>query len=486
MDWKGKMKQFDKDGVSNEKRREYGCPELLYPYNAMDCAGAFQLFELFYPQVQAEPGLLRAYNELKIPGSNLLTDLELNGIPYDVDRACDLLEDEVRPYLQDKRHRVQVMLGMPDFNPNSHQQTAKLWYDDWGITHAMQERRKPGTRDTMERSVDDSARQEIIEGRFRHGHGERDIIQKSASLIDDFKKMDKQRGTYIEGLVPKAERYGRIHCDFNFGPVTGRLSSTNPNLQNITRTKEGLPNIRALFVAGKGKRILQVDYSQAELRTIACLSGDTELSRIYAEGLDLHAIAAARFYGPNFSKEERSKAKNMNFGMFYRQSAATFQEKHGIPEREAAKYIAWSKEEFKRVWDWEREIEQTIKRQGYVESPFGDRRRFHLLTRENAQATYREAINFLPQNTASNFTLRAAIELYPELDKSKYVMMILVHDSIVGECDEDYVDEAATIIKQVMEEQPKKCIGWDLPFTADLSIGPDWGHLEEVELELAA
>src|SRR4029077_11022144 len=137
----------------------------------------------------------------------------------------------------------------------------------------------------------------------------------------------------------------------------GRTSSSNPNLQNITRPKQGLPNIRSLFVASDEDHILlSADYSQAELRAVAYKSGDDGLLQVYREGLDLHSIAAERFYGPEFTKEQRSRAKNMDFGVTYGQSAQTFQEKHDIPEEEAERFIAWWWQQFPGIREWTNEV----------------------------------------------------------------------------------------------------------------------------------
>jgi DNA polymerase-1 len=269
----------------------------------------------------------------------------------------------------------------------------------------------------------------------------------------------------------------RIYTNFKLhGTNSGRLSSANPNLQNITREYEDLPSIRALFKPSPGRVFVEADYSQAELRVIAYLSSDPELTRIYNEGLDLHNIAAERFYGPNYTKAQRSRAKNMNFGVAYRQTAQTFQEKHGIPESEGSKFIKWWWATFTGVAEWEKDIEQIINTSGILDTPFGRKRRFYLITKENQQASYREGIDFYPQSIASDFTLTSAIILAGELDPAKAKLVLTVHDSLLDDVVEDYADEAATITKQVMENQPRNSLGWTLPFEVKMSFGPSWGE----------
>jgi DNA polymerase-1 len=275
---------------------------------------------------------------------------------------------------------------------------------------------------------------------------------------------------------------GKLYTDFKLhNTVTGRTSSSNPNLQNITRTKEGLPNIRSLFVAPDGERIISADYSQAELRTIAALSKDIRLSRIYIEGLDLHNIVAERFYGSGYTKEQRVNCKNMNFGVAYLQTADTFQEKHGIPKEEAAKFIKWWWGEFPGVRDWTNAVAELVTTVGEVQSPFGHKRRFHLITKENRNASIREGINFLPQNIAANITIHAFSVLTEELDPAKAVISLTVHDNIVGRAKEDHVDETAKLIREVMIAAPKNSINWDFPFDTDLQVGQNWGELQDYE-----
>jgi DNA polymerase-1 len=303
-------------------------------------------------------------------------------------------------------------------------------------------------------------------------------IQSFTEQYDFFKKLDKQASNYLLGLIERAENdlEGRIYTQlFLHTTSTGRLSSRNPNLQNITRTKEGLPDIRGLFRASPGRKIVNVDYSQAELRSIAAFSGDAELSRAYREGIDLHSLAAERFYGKGFSKEQRQRAKNMNFGVAFLQGPDTFQEKHEIPKEEAAKFIAWWWQTFTGVAAWEESVKDEIKTKGVLASPFGRKRRFHLLTRENLQESFRQGINFYPQSTASDLTLTSGMRVANEVDEQRAGIILLVHDSIVADVEEDYVDEYTKIAMQVMADQPSTALGWSIPFTADASVGDTWG-----------
>jgi DNA polymerase I-like protein with 3'-5' exonuclease and polymerase domains len=469
----------------------------FYRYAGMDVGGTYQLFHDQYPRAEKDD-VLRAYNHLLLRGNEFCTQVELNGMIYDVQRAADIHEFEIVPELREIEENLRLKADNPILNPASPTQMAHLYYDVWGIKHVMQSRpKKEGGR--MDRSIDDSARKEIIENRFRFrgdtAHRRsgnlvttvpaEDAEERRAFYIeftkeyDRFQKLAKQDGTYIRGLIKRAElsEDHRIHTQLNLhGTNSGRLSSSKPNLQNITRPKDGLPDIRRLFKASDGCQIVQADFSQAELRCIAQFSGDGELTRIYSQDLSLHRETATRFYGPDYTTEQYATCKNVNFGVFYGQSAETFQEKHGIPVSQARPYIEWVWKTFKGVAEWEDDVRREIKSKGVLVSPFGRKRRFHLLTRSNLEAAFREGINFYPQSTASDLTLCAAITLGNAIDGTKARIGILVHDSIVADVRDDYVEDYGTIVEQVMSSVAKDELGWDLPFRAEIGIGPTWGE----------
>ncbi len=462
----------------------------FYRYAGMDVGGTYQLFKDQWPRAKSD-NVLRPYEHLLIRGNAFLTGVELNGMIYDKERAADLYEFEVLPELNELVREMRLNTGNDILNPGSPPQLAHLYYDTWGIKHALQ------ARPNQSRSVDDSARQEIIEGRFRF-RGQT-VQERTGALIktveapdsaerrsfyiafterhDRFQKLQKQAGTYLVGLIKRAEldEDSRIYTRLNLhGTNSGRLSSSKPNLQNITRTKEGLPDIRQLFKASPGRLMVQADFSQAELRCIAQFSGDAELTRIYRDDLSLHRETATRFYGPDYTSEQYQTCKNVNFGVFYLQGADTFQEKHGIPKDKAQEYIDWIWKTFTGVKEWEDEVEKEVRTKRVLVSPFGRKRRYHLLTRENVNAAIREGINFYPQSTASDLTLCSGITLGNEIDKNRASIGILVHDSIVADVEESYVDEYSTICTQVMESIAKDELGWELPFRTEIGVGRTW------------
>lgn len=469
----------------------------LYKYAGYDAAGTYQLFEYLRDKAIEDEVYDKPYKESLLRYEDFLREMETNGIPYDYNRAAELLEKEVEPELTNILVALRARTGKDLLKPSSPQQMAALYYDDYQIMHDMR------NRPDMNRSVDESARKEIIDGRFTF-KGEYEYVREANAIVtkrspqaakekkkiqltaadhDRFQKLNKQAGTYLRSLIARAEDdpESRIYTTLpRHATATGRLASRGPNLQNVTRTKEGLPDIRGLFYARDGELLVNADYSQAELRAIAALSGDSVLVPIYTRGESLHKLTAERFYGPDYTNEQYSNSKNMNFGVFYRQSADTFLEKHEIPVAEAQKYIDWVWSTFLGVKEWEKSIEQLVHKNvrrnyTYVESPFGHRRRFYLITDENKNACYREAINFLPQNIAANITLHACATLYEEVDRQRAKLCLQVHDSILSQVQEDYVDEYKTICEQVMIAMPKSLLGWTIPFEAEIGVGKTWG-----------
>jgi DNA polymerase-1 len=165
----------------------------------------------------------------------------------------------------------------------------------------------------------------------------------------------------------------------------------------------------------------------------------------------------------------------MNFGVAYGQTASTFQEKHDIPENEAEKFIQWWWSYFTGVREWKNEIVTEMKT-GAVTSPYGNKRRFHLLTQQNLNAAIREAVNFKPQATGGILTLRSVIKLLKEINPAFAEITITVHDNIVGNVVEEYIDEYKQICEQVMVSRPKEELGWTIPFKVDIGVGRSWGE----------
>jgi uracil-DNA glycosylase family 4 len=513
--WKAKVGRLERE-LRFDELEALETPEELYEYNAYDAAATALLYPILSDRAHAD-GVWNYYTDFLLRDSNALIDVELRGMHYDIQRAAEINENEVLPRLNELREEMRWIVGDGAYNPNSSKQNAELVYDKWRIIHNIDR------GEDKERSVDKAVYTEIKEGRFfvstmgnpntdqfglsqgatddeeisdelyreligesdytgtdngypmGHSSEVRETATRWAERFAEFKELDKQRSTYIEGLIGRAETSGgKIYTDIKLhSTVTGRSSSSRPNMQNITRTKHGLPNIRSLFIASPGCTIVNVDYSQAELRAIAQLSGDSRLLDIYRHGQSLHQRVAERFYGKDYTGEQYVNAKNMDFGVAYGQSAQTFQEKHNVPVAEGEEFIKWWFREFPDVKRWRQHVARTVLKDGFIQSPFGHKRRFHLVTHENRGSVIREAINFLPQNIAARLTLWAMSELV-ELG---FPVVNEVHDSIILDVPTSTLDETCHAVVGVMEKAPA-VINWDIPFTAEIKVGKSWGEVD--------
>lgn len=470
---------FKKTGeLPNEQARKQ-----LYEYNGFDTAGALGLLDSLTQRARLDGVYDRPYKSMLIRLSEALTKVELQGNLFDDEAAADILESEVWPKLRDLKKEARSLTGKPELNMNSPQQTSVLMYDEWGLKHNL---KRAKIESKGKRSSDKEVRQEILEGNYTVGPQiDRDIVDAFANTFSLFKTLDTQRGTFFEGLILKRNANGRIYTDFKIhGTESGRLSSSNPNMQNVTRPKAGIPSIRQAFLADPGCTLISADLSQAELRAIAILSGDENLRAIYLDtGRSLHKEVATQFYGNDYTYEQYVRAKNINFSAVYWISAHSLTQLYKVPKEEAQPFIDFWWERFPDVWEWTKSIESQVLNVGELQSPFGHKRRFYVIPADYSQKLHvvKEGINFLPQNIAGNITLWAMIRLCEDIDWDKAQVRINVHDNIVLNVRNEFVDEYAALTQQYMEASVKEHLGWDFPFLAEVTTGSNWGNLKEWE-----
>lgn len=454
----------------------------LYEYNGWDAAGTRQLFDVFKPRAIEDNVWERPYTKFLLPASEAFLKVEMQGFPFDAEEACNLNEREVLPRLWGLREKVQKITEHPLLSVSSPKQMAALYYDEYGLKHSL--------RDTNAKKLESSTgvevRKEIIDGRFKCKPQYHDKIIEVADAHQEFAEIFKQKGNYIEGLVIRVGSDGKLYSSFNVGgTVTGRTSSRGPNFQNITREgRRGIQGIRTLFRPSEGCAIVQADFSQAELRTCAVLSGEQNLIDIYSDSKrSLHKERAAAFYGDSYTKEQYVKSKNINFGVTYGQSASAFAQMYHMDEKEAQAYIDSWWRQFPVLRQWVKSVHKTATTQGHILSPFGHKRRFHLITKENLKDVEREAVNFLPQNIAGWLTICALIELV----NSGVPVISTVHDSLIADVPLDELDKTIRIMKYTMELQAMAQLGWELPFTVDVSVSTEnWASVSDYELEAVA
>jgi DNA polymerase-1 len=284
---------------------------------------------------------------------------------------------------------------------------------------------------------------------------------------------------------------GRIHTSYNqTGTVTGRLSSSDPNLQNIPIRTELGRHVRSAFVAGDGMRLIAADYSQVELRVMAHVSGDKGLLGAFERGEDIHASTAAAILSvplDEVTSNQRRLAKAVNFGLSYGQTAYGLAQATGLTQAEAENFITTYFERFPGVREYIRNTKVLAGRQGYVETLLGRRRYFpELETGSKAshyarQAAERMAINAPIQGTAADIIKIAMVQLHEALrERGLRTRMILqVHDELIVEAPEDEIDAVIPLMCRVMEH----AFNLDAPLEVDLKMGYNWEDMDPIELD---
>ena len=445
-----KTGEFLPDATGSTKRSRLD----LYEYNGFDTAGCLGLFQILAARAKNDNVWDRPYKHLLLRLSEALARIELEGVAYNAEAACNILEASVWPKLQEYLAEAQTLVKRK-INLNSPAQLNKLYYDEWGLSHNLV---RPKVERLGKVSTDRFVREEILRGDFTTDDTKvnRRTVEIFTQHYEDFKSLDKQRGSFLEGLVLRLVD-GRIYTDYKIhGTESGRLSSSNPNLQNITRPKEGLPNIRTPFVPDPGCVFVSADLSQAELRTIAKLSGDTNLQSIYLDtNRSLHKEVAAQFYGEDYTYEQYVRAKNINFGVAYWQSAYSFAQLYHMPQKEAQEYIDFWWDRFPNVLAWSKGVEQITLTEGELQSPFGHKRRCYVIPADESgrQHLVKQFINFVPQNVAANITNWAMCDFVDWLIKSDNWQncqpRLTTHDSIVLNVKRKYAEEMGSQASRV-------------------------------------
>jgi DNA polymerase-1 len=305
---------------------------------------------------------------------------------------------------------------------------------------------------------------------------EHEIIPK----IETWRELSKLKSTYLDALPELIDPdTGRIHTTFNqTSTATGRLSSTNPNLQNIPiRTEEGRP-IRSCFVAPKGARLLSADYNQVELRVLAHVAGEGALKEIFERGEDVHAATAAEVLGlkpDEVGVGERSKAKMVNYGIAYGLSAYGLADRLNIEQEEAAAYIERYFERFPRVKVYIDETIEAAKRDGYVTTLLGRRRPIPELRSGRIQtrnAGERLAVNMPIQGTSADIIKLAMVRAHHALAEAglKTRLVLQIHDELLFEGPPGEMERASEIVRREM------CAAFELdpPLAVDIGVGQDW------------
>jgi DNA polymerase-1 len=422
-----------------------------------------RLFANLWGRLEGEERLLWLYREVERPLSAVLAHMEATGVRLDVAylRALSL---EVAEEIARFEAEVFRLAGHP-FNLNSRDQLERVLFDELGLP-AIGKTEKTGKRSTSAA---------VLEA-LREAHP---IVEK----ILQYRELTKLKSTYIDPLPDLIHpRTGRLHTRFNqTATATGRLSSSDPNLQNIpVRTPLG-QRIRRAFIAEEGWLLVALDYSQIELRVLAHLSGDENLIRVFQEGRDIHTETASWMFGvPREAVDPlmRRAAKTINFGVLYGMSAHRLSQELAIPYEEAQAFIGRYFQSFPKVRAW---IEKTLeegRRRGYVETLFGRRRYVPDLearVKSVREAAERMAFNMPVQGTAADLMKLAMVKLFPRLEEAGGRMLLQVHDELVLEAPKERAEAVARLAKEVMEGVYPLAV----PLEVEVGIGEDWLSAKE-------
>ncbi|RMG71903.1 MAG: DNA polymerase I, partial [Chloroflexi bacterium] len=445
--------------------------EQVSPYAAADAAITYRAAEWLRPKLEQE-NLLHLYNTLEMPLVPVLASMERAGVALDVAYLREMSQ-RLTSQLKEIEHQIYDLSGgYGEFNINSPKQLNEVLFEQLNLPVEGLKRTTHGYStdvNTLEKLRNDT------------GHP---IILK----IIDYRELSKLQSTYVDSLPELVNPHtGRIHTSYNqTGTSTGRLSSNNPNLQNIPIRTEIGREVRRAFVAPPGKLLLSVDYSQVELRVMAHISQDKTLLEAFAQDQDIHAATAAAVFGVPLEEvtyEQRSFAKRVNFGLMYGMGAFRLARDSDLTLAEAEKFI---QQYFKRLPNVERYIRETkekARKQGYLETLFGRKRRFNALynaahggrvSQQIVAAEERAAINMPIQGTAADIMKRAMIDVYAALKDKPAFMILQVHDELVLEVPEDALQMTRDLVVQIMEQ----AFQLDAPLKANAQAGSNWRDMQ--------
>jgi len=432
-------------------------------YAAEDADVTLRLHMLLRPQLR-EKSKRCVYETLERPLVMVLADMERAGITIDPDMLRKLSNDfaKTQVKLEGEIHK----LADGEFNIGSPKQLGEILFDRMKIEGGR--KTKTGAWSTDSDVLEDVAAQ---------GH-------PIAKKVLEWRGLAKLRGTYTDALPGYINaRTGRVHTSYAMASTsTGRLASTDPNLQNIpVRTEEGR-RIRQAFIAAKGHKLISADYSQIELRLLAHIADIPELKKAFAENLDIHAMTASEIFGVPVKvmpAEIRRRAKAINFGIVYGISGFGLANQLGIPQSEASDYIKKYFARFPAIRDYMEQTKQFARETGYVETLFG--RRIHIREINSKVPGFRggaerAAINAPIQGTAADVIRRAMVQLPGALvdAKVKATMLLQVHDELIFEAPDKEVDKAAKLIKSVMEKAALPAAEISVPLVVEARAADNW------------
>lgn len=432
-------------------------------YAAEDADVTLRLWNVLKPRLAAE-GLTSVYERLERPLIDVLARMEERGISVDR-QVLSRLSGELAQTAGAYEEEI-YQLADEKFNIGSPKQLGDILFGKLGL---------PGASKTKTGQWSTSA--QVLEDLAAAGHP---LPRK----IVDWRQLTKLKSTYTDALPgfinPQTQR---VHtCYAMASTSTGRLSSSDPNLQNIpVRTAEGR-KIRTAFVAEPGKRLISADYSQIELRVLAHVADIPQLKQAFADGIDIHAMTASEMFGvpvEGMPSEVRRRAKAINFGIIYGISAFGLANQLSIPREEASQYIKTYFERFPGIRDYMEATKNFVREHGYVETIFGRRAHYPDIKASNAQIrafNERAAINAPIQGSAADIIRRAMIRMEEALANHRLdaQMLLQVHDELIFEVPENQIDMTIPVIRDIMENAAMPAVSLSVPLKVDARAAHNW------------
>lgn len=424
-------------------------------YAAEDAHVTYRLYEVLSKKLKSVPELDGILHNIEMPVARVLTMMEENGIELDL-KFLDQLSVDFSNTIQNLESQIIEMAGQ-SFNVSSPKQVGEILFDKLGL--------KGGKKTaTGQYSTSES----ILEK----------IDHPITALILEYRGLSKLKSTYTDGLQKQANNdSGRVHTSYHQAlTATGRLSSTDPNLQNIPIRAEIGRQIRKAFIAPEGRVLLAADYSQIELRLMAHLSQDEALVDAFKHGQDVHRRTAAEVLGialEDVTNDQRRQAKAVNFGLLYGMSEFGLIRQLGFTRQESQDYIKQYFHRYPGIYEYMQRTRQIALEQGFVETIFG-RRLYtpdidarNMMVRKGAE---RAAINAPLQGSAADIIKMAMVEVDKMLPKDQAKMLLQVHDELVFEVDADIADELAPKLAEVMQSVVKLSV----PLIVEVGKGMNW------------
>lgn len=429
-------------------------------YAAEDADVTLRLHEVLWPQLEQEAGLASVLQEMEVPLLSVLSRMERNGVLIDP-ALLGRHSMELTARLAELESKAHELAGEP-FNLASTKQLQGILFEKLGLPVL---KKTPGGAP--------STNEEVL--------AELALDYPLPAVLLEYRGLAKLKSTYTDKLPQMINpATGRVHTSYHQAvTATGRLSSTDPNLQNIPVRNEEGRRIRQAFIAGAGNQIIAADYSQIELRIMAHLSGDAGLLRAFSEGKDIHRATAAEVFGlplEQVSAEQRRSAKAINFGLIYGMSAFGLARQLGIGRNDAQRYMDLYFERYPGVLTYMERTREQAHAQGYVETLFGRRLQLPDIRSRNAmrrKGAERAAINAPMQGTAADIIKRAmlAVDAWLATPEAEGIRMIMqVHDELVFEVPQEKVALCSAKVRELMQHSA----ALDVPLLVEVGVGDNW------------